>query len=66
MANPGRPVEYSEPRVTKALRVSPELDARLKDAARERGVSVNLLVNTALTDYLGRLIPVGELLRTGS
>ena len=67
MANaPGRPREYQADRVTKVLRVSPELDAELKAAAQERGISVNLLVNTALRDYLSRLVPVDELLRTGS
>jgi predicted HicB family RNase H-like nuclease len=66
MANTGRPREYDDERVTKAVRISPELDLRLKTAARERGVSVNLLANAALDDYLGRLVPVEQLLRTAS
>ena len=66
MANTGRPREYNDERVTKAVRISPELDHRLKAAARERGVSVNLLMNAALDDYLGRLVPVEQLLQTAS
>ena len=66
MANTGRPREYDEERVTKAVRISQELDLRLKAAARERGVSVNLLMNAALDDYLGRLVPVEQLLETAS
>lgn len=66
MAKTGRPREYDEERVTKAVRISPELDQRLKMAAHERGVSVNLLMNAALDDYLGRLVPVERLLTTAS
>lgn len=64
MANTGRPREYEQDRVTKAIRISPELDSRLKAAARERGVSANLLMNAALDDYLARLVPVEQLLTT--
>lgn len=64
MANTGRPREYDDERVTKAVRISPDLDLRLKAAAHERGVSVNLLMNAALDDYLGRLVPVEKLLQT--
>jgi hypothetical protein len=60
----GRPREFDPDRVTKAVRIPPELDQQLKAAAAERGVSVNLLINTALTDYLQRLVPVDQLLRT--
>jgi predicted HicB family RNase H-like nuclease len=63
MKQPGRPAEFSSDRVTKALRVSPELDRRLKSAAAERGVSVNVLINAALNDYLQRLVPVDQLLK---
>lgn len=66
MANTGRPRQYEDDRVTKAVRISPDLDLRLKAAARERGVSVNLLMNAALDDYLGRLVPVEQLLQTAS
>jgi predicted HicB family RNase H-like nuclease len=60
----GRPREYDPDRVTKAVRISPDLDEQLKQAARERGVSVNLLMNAAVEEYLKRLLPVEELLRT--
>lgn len=59
-----RPTEYDEARVTKALRISHDMDTRLKAAARERGISVNVLINAALDDYLNRLLPMDELLRT--
>jgi predicted HicB family RNase H-like nuclease len=59
-----RPTEYDEPRVTKALRIPTELDSRLKAVARERGISANVLINAALNDYLERLLPMSELLRT--
>lgn len=59
-----RPMEYEDTRVTKALRIPADLDQRLKTAARDRGVSVNVLVNAALNDYLERLLPVDQLLRT--
>jgi|EndMetStandDraft_8_1072994.scaffolds.fasta_scaffold1000284_2 predicted HicB family RNase H-like nuclease len=66
MATNGRPREYDEHRVTKAVRISPDLDERLKAAARERGVSVNLLMSAALEDYLDRLLPVDQVLKTAS
>ena len=66
MANTGRPREFDEDRVTKALRVSRELDDRLKATAKERGVSANSLINAALEDYLSRLIPLEDLLKTAS
>jgi hypothetical protein len=61
----GRPSEYGE-RVTKSLRVSRDLDARLRSAARERGIGANVLVNLALEDYLKRLIPLDALTRTAA
>jgi len=60
----GRPREYEEDRVTKAIRLSQDLDARLKEIARERGISVNLLMTMAIDDYLKRLLPIEDLLRT--
>lgn len=60
----GRPREYDPDRVTKAVRITAELDQQLKAVAKERGVSVNLLVNSAVEDYLKRLLPIDELLRT--
>lgn len=65
MAATGRPREYDD-RVTKAVRMSPDLDERVKTAARERGISANVLINAALEDYLERLLPVDEVLRTAS
>lgn len=46
--------------------MSPDLDERVKTAARERGISANVLINAALEDYLERLLPVDEVLRTAS
>jgi predicted HicB family RNase H-like nuclease len=60
----GRPRQYTEERVTKALRIPKDLDERLKATARERGVSVNVLMNMALEQYLDRLIPLEVLLQT--
>ncbi len=66
MAQIGRPREFEEQRVTKAVRISHELDQRLKQVARERGVSVNVIMNVALNDYLQRLLPLEDLLKTAS
>ena len=64
MASPGRPRQFDEERITKALRIPTSLDEQVKQAALERGISVNVLINNALEDYLERLVPVEELLRT--
>lgn len=61
----GRPREYDEDRITKAVRIPKQLDERLKGAARDRQVSANLIFNAALEEYLGRLRPVDEVLQTG-
>lgn len=61
----GRPREFDSERVTKAVRISKDLDDRLKATARERQVSANLIFNAALEEYLERLVPVDEVLRTG-
>ena len=66
MGSVGRPREFSEDRVTKALRIDRDLDERLKQAARERGVSVNVVATMALEDYLNRLLPLSELMKTAS
>jgi predicted HicB family RNase H-like nuclease len=66
MAQTGRPKEFNEERVTKALRISTALDQRLKAVAIERGVSVNVLMNTALEDFLDRLLPIEDILKTAS
>lgn len=61
--SPGRPAEYAE-RVTKVVRFEPDLDERLKEAAAVRGVSVNLMITWAVREYLDRLPPVEDILRT--
>jgi len=66
MTRSGRPREFEENRVTKALRISPEMDTRLKNVAHERGVSVNVLVNIALQDFLDRLLPIDQVFKTAS
>lgn len=54
-----RPRVYEEERVTTAVRLSPSLRARLHEAARSEGVSVNQLVVRVLADYLGRRVRRG-------
>jgi predicted transcriptional regulator len=61
--SPGRPAEFG-PRVTKAVRLEPALDERLKTEARLRNVSANLLINRAVADFLDRLVPVDDALKT--
>lgn len=54
-----RPRIYDEPRVATAVRLPVSLRDDLRVAARERAVSVNLLVTRAISDYLRRLPPPG-------
>lgn len=61
----GRPHQYG-PRVTKAVRLDADLDDRLKKEAAARSVSANLIINKAVEDYLERLVPLDEVLRTAS
>lgn len=56
-----RPKIHHEERVTTALRVPRGLHDRLKCAAEERQVGLNLLAVKALEDYLDRLIPLDHL-----
>jgi predicted transcriptional regulator len=49
-----RPRLYHLPRVTTAVRLSPELRDRLHQAAAAEGRSVNQLVVQAVSDYLRR------------
>ena len=56
-----RPKIHHEERVTTALRVPRVLHDRLKEAAQDRQVGINLLAVTAIEDYLNRLIPMEEL-----
>jgi predicted transcriptional regulator len=60
----GRPTVYDEKRVTTNVRFDPDLHRRLHEAANDRDVSVNLLVNRAVADYLDRLLPLDEITRT--
>jgi hypothetical protein len=55
---------HTEDRVTTAVRVPKTLHDRARAAAQERQVGVNLLVVRALEDYLDRLVPVDEVVRT--
>lgn len=56
----GRPRVYGR-RIGTVFRLPPELHERLKEAARERDVSANLLVTRAIDDFLDRLTPVEDL-----
>ena len=60
----GRPRVHDEERVTTAVRVPKTLHDRVRAAASERDVGVNLLVVRALEEYLDRLVPVDEVVRT--
>lgn len=55
-----RPRMYSEPRIPTAVRLPEPVHQRLRDVARERTVSVNLLITRAVEDYLERLPPLEE------
>ena len=55
-----RPREFDD-RVTKAVRLSPQLDERLKALARVRQVSVNLIMNWALEEYVEQAPRVEDL-----
>lgn len=59
----GRPQEFGD-RITKAVRLDAALNERLKAEALARKVSANLLINAAVEDYLERLVPIDEVLRT--
>jgi len=50
-------------RTTTAVRFSEPLHERLKQAAEDRGLSVNFLVAAAVEDYLDRLVPPEEIAR---
>lgn len=56
----GRPKVYGERRAT-AVRLPPALHQQLREAAAERQVSANLLVEQAIAEYLDRLVPVEQL-----
>jgi predicted DNA-binding protein len=48
------------PRTTTAIRFPDELHDRLKQAADERGLSINYVVTKAVEEFLDRLIPIEE------
>lgn len=48
-------------RTTTAVRLPEALHDQLRQAADDRGLSVNYMVVKALEDFLGRLIPADEL-----
>ena len=58
-----RPREHGE-RVMTAIRFPTDLHAQLVEAAAERELPINWLVNAAVRDYLARLIPVDEIVWT--
>ena len=63
-----RPKRITEPRISTAVRLPAALHDRLAQAAEERDVSINYLVNRAVEDFIGRLIPPDEMewVRSGS
>jgi hypothetical protein len=59
----GRRADFGQ-RVAKAARLEPVLDARLNADVRARNVSANLLINRAVAEFLDRLLPVDDALKT--
>lgn len=59
-----RPKTYDEPRVQVAVRLPESLHSKLTEAAYERDLSVNRMVEWAVQEYLDRLIPLSELVLT--
>lgn len=56
-----RPKVHHEKRVSTAIRIPESLHDRLREAADERDVSVNLLATRALSEFLDSLISPEEL-----
>lgn len=48
-------------RTSTAIRFAPETHRRLTEAAQDRELSVNFLVNKAVEQFLDRLIPSEEI-----
>lgn len=61
----GRTPVSAEPRIATAVRLPESLHRRLHTAARDRQVSVNLLVTAAVADYLASLPTAAEVLAPG-
>jgi hypothetical protein len=60
-----RPREYGK-RISTAVRLKSELHERLVVEAEARDLSVNSLINRAISEFLDDLIPVEELVLTRS
>ena len=58
-----RPRLHDEPRVSTAIRLPESLHQRLRDAALDRDVSVNLLATKAIGQFLDSLLPADEILK---
>ena len=52
-----RPKLTEEPRVSTQIRLPQSLHERLRLAAQDRDVSVNLIATRALSEFLDRLVP---------
>ena len=55
-----RPRQY-DGRTATSIRLTPDTHARLTNAAKERDLSVNWMVQRAVDYYLDRLIPVDQI-----
>ena len=58
----GRPRMYTEPRRATAVRLPESVYLRVRQAADERDVSVNLLIVKALSRFLDQLPPTDAVL----
>lgn len=56
-----RPRVQPKDRLTTAIRFPPDTHVRLVQAASERDLSINFLVNRAVDEFLAKLIPVDEI-----
>lgn len=56
----GRPKQYDAKRICTALRIEPDLHARLRDEAAARDVSVNWLMERILREGIEALRPVDD------
>lgn len=61
-----RPRTFDERRIATAVRMPESLHRRLHDAASDQQVSANLLVTTAVMEYLDRLPSTRASLKTKS
>jgi len=56
-----RPPTFSKERITKAIRISPQLNEALTRIAEERQVSVNLVITWALEEYTAAAKGIDEI-----